>query len=232
MKRFFGRREGEQIIIDGGELIHLRQVLRMQKGDKVIVSLNDKFDYYCTLDEVGKSKAVCTIDEVKECPTYPKKEIVLFIAMPKREYFETILTKSTELGVSKIVPFKSKFTVNHDFKRERAEQILLTACKQCERSILPELCEVEAFDKMLKQLAGYDMVIFANEHESKTFDFKGLKTVSKIAVIVGAEAGFSEEEAEAIKASGAKSISLGSRILRCDTAATALMAIVGILSGN
>lgn len=220
------------MIIDGGELLHLRQVLRLKEGDKIIVSLNDEFDYYCTILSMTKTKAVCQVDEQKVCLTFPKKEIALFIAMPKRDYFENIITKSTELGVGKIIPFKSKFTVNHDFKRERVEQIILTACKQCERSILPKVKDIVSFENMLKLLTEYDMVIFANEHEDKTFDFKGLKDARKIAIIIGAEAGFSEDEAQRIKESGAKSISLGSRILRCDTAATVLMAIVGILSGN
>lgn len=232
MKRFFGRKEGEHILVEGGELLHLRQVLRMKEGDEIIVSLNDENDYYCKLIEIGKSKAVAKLEKVQVCSASPKKDISLYIAMPKREYFENILTKATELGVRNIVPFKSKFTVNHDFKRERAEQILLTACKQCERSKLPNLVDVISFDAMLKSLSEEEMVVFANEHESESFDFSALDKYKKLAVVIGAEAGFSEAEADEIIKAGAKSISLGSRILRCDTAATAVMALVGVLSGN
>ena len=232
MKRFFGRREGERIIFEGGEAQHIARVLRMGAGDKVIASTNDESDYYCTLTEVGKNKAVATIDETKKCPALPRKEISLFISMPKREYFETIVTKAVELGASDIQPFISQFSVNHDFKRERTEQIVMTACKQCERSKLVPAGDVISFDKMLSRLADYDMVIFANEHAGVAPFPQDLKKYDKIAVVVGCEGGFSEVEAEQIIKAGAKSISLGARILRCDTACLATLALVNLLSGN
>lgn len=232
MKRFFGQKVGENIVFEGGEALHIRQVLRMREGEAIIACINDENDYYCTLIDVGKTKAVAKIDEVKKCEALPKKNIVLFQSMPKRDYFESILPKAIELGVSKIVPFKSKFTVNHDFKRERTLTMVMTACKQCERSILPVVEDIVSFESMLKILCAFDMVIFANEHESKRFDFGGLEKYQSIAVIVGCEGGFSQEEAKAIIDAGAKSISLGKRILRNDTAAISLLALVSILSGN
>lgn len=234
MKRFFGKKLGENIIFEGNEAGHIAQVLRMKVGQEIIASLNDENDYYCTLIEVNKKSVVAKIGRVEKCNALPKKNIVLYQAMPKREYFETIVTKSVELGVSEIRPFASQFSVNHDFKRERVEQIVLTACKQCERSKLVSVSDVLSFEKVLKELSDYDMVIFANEHSSDKFNVTDLKSKESIAVIIGAEGGFSLEEAEAIKKTNdkAKSVSLGERILRCDTASVALLAVVDILSEN
>lgn len=233
MKRFFGIMQGDNIVLEGGEAKHLCQVLRMNVGDKIIACVNDDNDYYCTLTLVTRDRAVAKIDEVKKCVGTPKKDIALFQAMPKRDYFESIVTKSIELGVSKIQPFISKFTVNHDFKRDRMEQIVISACKQCERAILPKVCNVISFEEMLKNLVDYDIVIFANEHESTPFESINLKKYNKIAIIVGAEAGFCEEEVSKIlENKNVLSISLGTRILRCDTACLAMMAIVNTLSGN
>lgn len=234
MKRFFGKKLGENIIFEGNEAGHIAQVLRMRVGQEVIASLNDNNDYYCTLIDVNKKSVVAKIDRVEKCRALPKKNIVLYQAMPKREYFETIVTKSVELGVSEIRPFASQFSVNHDFKRERVEQIVLTACKQCERSKLVPVSDVLSFEKVLKELSDYDMVIFANEHSSDKFNITDLKSNESIAVIIGAEGGFSLEEAEAIKNASdkVKSVSLGERILRCDTASVALLAVVDILSEN
>ncbi len=234
MKRFFGKKLGENIIFEGNEAGHIAQVLRMKVGQEIIASLNDENDYYCTLIEVNKKSVVAKIGRVEKCGALPKKNIVLYQAMPKREYFETIVTKSVELGVSEIRPFASQFSVNHDFKRERVEQIVLTACKQCERSKLVSVSDVLSFEKVLKELSDYDMVIFANEHSSDKFNVTDLKSKESIAVIIGAEGGFSLEEAEAIKNASdkVKSVSLGERILRCDTASVALLAVVDILSEN
>ncbi len=232
MKRFFGKIFNGSMEFDSGEAQHMRQVLRMQVGDKIIGCVNDDNNYFCTLTEISKNKAVAIIDRVEVCPALPKKEIVLFIAMPKREYFETIVTKSVELGATKIVPFVSKFSVNHNFKRERIEQIILTACKQCERSRLVEVTSVINFDDMLTYLNGFDCAVFANERETKEFNIANLKNLNKIAIVVGCEGGFDADEIEKIIKAGATSISLGKRILRCDTAVLTTLAVVNVLSGN
>lgn len=232
MKRFFGHRQGDYIVFEGSEFTHIARVLRMKEGERVIASLNDDNDYYCTLTEIGKARAVARIEKVEFCKALPMHNIVLFQAMPKREYFESIVTKAVELGVSEVVPFICKFSVNHDYKAERINQIVLTACKQCERSRLIEVSPVLSFNQMLSRLSNYDVVIFAYEKENKSLDQKLLEKKENIAVIVGCEAGFTPEEAEKIISNGGVSISLGNRILRCDTAALATLAVVNILSKN
>lgn len=232
MKRFFGQKKQNNIIFENGEASHIRQVLRLHVGDAICGIVGDNNEYDCTITEISKASVVARVDRVRLCPALPQKQITLFIAMPKREYFETIITKATELGVSQIVPFISKFSVNHSFKRERAEQILLTAVKQCELSKMPKLTDPTAFNEMLNQLKDYDAIVFANETEEKPFKLESLNKYNKIAVIVGCEGGFEKTEIEKIKNAGAKSISLGARILRCDTASIATLSLVSILSGN
>lgn len=232
MKRFFGKKQNNTIIFENGEAQHIRQVCRLQIGDKICGIVGDNNEYTCTITEISKNSVVANINSKALCPATPKKQITLFIAMPKREYFETIITKATELGVSEIVPFVSRFSVNHSFKRERAEQILLTAVKQCELSKIPLLTAPVTFDKMITKLKEFDLVVFANETESKTFNLKDLTKFNKIAVIVGCEGGFETTEIEQIKNAGAKSISLGTRILRCDTASIATLTLVSVLSEN
>ena len=117
------------------------------------------------------------------------------------------------------------------FKRERVETQIMTACKQCERSILVPVEDVITLDKMILRLNEFDLVIFAYERETEMFDPKILDNKKNIAIIVGNEAGFSQSEVEKLK-KYAKSISLGKRILRCDTAVTAILSLVSVLSGN
>ena len=231
MKRFFGKKLNNNILIDGDEFVHLKKVLRMNEGDKIIASVNDEFDYYCTIGKINKNDCLATIDEKVICPATPNKDITLFQMMPKKDYFDNIIAKSIELGVNAIQPFSSQWTQNKTLKRERVQTQIQTACKQCERSKMPEVKDIISFKQMINLLDEYDVVIFAYENEDKPFAPSLLDAKNKIAVIVGNEAGFTEEEAKQIQKQS-HSISLGKRILRCDTAVIATLSLVSVLSGN
>lgn len=233
MRRFFGTLRNDKIIIENEELVHLKSVLRMKENEEVIVYLNDEYEYLCNLKKIEKNYAECEVKDKWVCPALPNKNIVLFQALAKREKFEFILQKAVELGITKVVPFMSEFCVvkSNENKRQRLETIILNACKQCERSKQMELEDVQSFDKFLSELSEFDVVLFANEREEKRFDFSKLNG-KNIAIIVGAEGGFSEKEKQDIISKNAISLSLGKRILRCETASVAMMSMISILSEN
>ena len=231
MKRFFGKKLGENILIEGDEFFHLKKVLRMNEGDKVIASINDENDYYCTISKINKNDCLLDVDNFEKCPALPNRNISLFQMMPKKDYFDNILAKSIELGVSKIVPFTSEYTMIKSLKRERVQTQIMTACKQCERSSLPMVSDVKPFKDILEELKEYDVVVFAYENETAPFTPEILNGKQNIAVVVGNEAGFTDDEAQRLK-EVSTSISLGKRILRCDTAVIATLSLVSILSGN
>lgn len=231
MKRFFGEKHDENIIISGSEFDHLKKVLRMKEGEEVVACLNDEFDYYCVIEKLNKNDAVLKILDKKVCKALPKKDITLFQMIPKKEYLDSIIAKSIELGVNKIVPFISEYTLVRQLKMERINMQIKTACKQCERSKLIEFSQPVKFDDLPKMLKEYDLVIFAYEKSNTPFDPEILKNKNKIAIIIGNEAGFSEKEGE-ILSKCSTVISLGERILRCDTAVVATLSIVSLLSGN
>ena len=231
MKRFFGEKFKDRIIVRDNEFNHMKKVLRMQEGDEVIANINDENDYYCVIEKMDKNQAVLTIEEIKTCPALPKKNIVLFQMLPKKEYLDNIIAKSVELGVNKIIPFTSEWTMIKDVREERIATQIMTACKQCGRSKLVEFEKPVKFESLEATLKDFDLVLFAYEKEEEIFNPNILKGKENIAIIIGNEAGFSEKEAEKLKQL-CTSVSLGSRILRCDTAVTAMLSLVGILSGN
>ena len=233
MKRFFGRKDKNFIIVEGGELQHLKKVLRMREGDEVIACANDEFEYFCTIEEISPSFARLVINSSQLCPATPKKHITLIQMLPKKDYLDSIVPKSIELGASELMFFTSQYTIGKQLRTDRIQQQVLTACKQCERSMLAHVHELEKFDKMIEFSAGVDVVVFANEDEhKKKFMPELVENAKKIAVVIGNEAGFTDEEREKIIAAGGKSITLGSRILRCDTAVAAVLALVGVFSNN
>ena len=227
MRRFFGRKENGQILIEGEELNHLKNVLRLGVGAEILVSLGDENDYACQIESISsRGKKICAGN--------PKKNIVLFQAVAKREKFEFIVQKATEIGISKVVPFISKNIVAKvtENKMDRLKSIAINACKQCERTIPPEISEVKTFDEVLKSFKDFDVVLFANERAEKSDKKKDLTKMKNIAIIVGSEGGFDSKEKDKFTSAGATTVSLGKRILRCETAAVALMSLVSILSEN
>lgn len=231
MKRFFGRKENENIYIEKDEFFHLKKVLRLNEGDKIIACVDDENDYFCTIAKVNKDFCICNIDEIKQNRANPKKNIVLFQMMPKKEYFDNIIPKAIELGVSEIQFFTSKWTINKNFKDERVKNMVVTACKQCERSALVKVNSPVSFDNMIEKLSGFEKVIFAYENSNNPFNPQMIEDAQSIAIVVGNEAGFTDEESEKLSVLSTP-ISLGERILRCDTAVIATISLISVLSGN
>ncbi len=234
MRRFFGEEIDGQIQIVGEEFNHLKNVLRLGIGEQIIVYLNNEYEYACEIEKIVKKSAICKVIGQKVCEGNPKKNIVLFQALPKREKFEFIIQKATEIGITKVVPFMSEHCIAKisESKSTRFKSIVQNACKQCERSIETIVDEVIDVDKVIEQFKNFDVVLFANERADKGIKLKSFEKYNNIAIIVGSEGGFSSKEKDKFTDAGATTISLGKRIYRCETASVAMMSIASILSGN
>ncbi len=225
---------GDEIIVDGEEFKHLTQVIRLKEGDKFICVVGDEFDYVCEIVRLDKKQAFAKVIEKSLNKSNPKKKLVLFQALIKKDNFELVLQKAVELGMSKVIPFVSEHCVNKSgVNLDRLNTLISSACKQCERSHVMELSDAIKFDNMLAQLKNFDVVVFANEIDGKDFDFSTLSKFNNIAFVVGCEGGFTEKEKDAIlKHENVKSVNLGSRILRAETASIVLMGLGSLLSNN
>ncbi|MBP3432074.1 MAG: 16S rRNA (uracil(1498)-N(3))-methyltransferase [Clostridia bacterium] len=234
MRRFFGREVKGNVVIEDEEFNHLKNVLRMNVGDELVVCLGDENETFCQIEEIGKKSAKCKVIGSQKCEGNPKKNIVLFQAITKKEKFEFIVQKATEIGISKIVPFVSEHVIAKvtENKMERLKSIAMNACKQCERSIMPEIAKCVKVNDVLEAFKDFDIVLFANERTDKGEKLSKLDKYKNIAIIVGSEGGFSQKEKEKFVEAGATSISLGKRIYRCETASCVMMGLVSVLSGN
>lgn len=234
MRQFFGKKNGEFIEIEESELNHLTKVLRKKVGDMIVCFCNDENKYLCQIDSINKKVCKAKIKESSLCPALPQKDITLFQALPKKEYLDEIVFKAVELGVTSLQLFISDFSNTNKINTERINAQILSASKQCERSRLMKCNPLIEFDKMVKLLKNFDLVIFANEKEEKKtiFDIKNLEKAEKIAIIIGNEGGFSENEIERLLNEKVFSITLGRRILRCTTATTTILALINALTKN
>lgn len=233
MKKFYGNLIDNKIIIDGEELKHLA-VLRCEKNEQILCFVGDENEYLCKLESVDKKQAICSVIEKRICEKNPTKQITLFIGLPKKDKLEFITQKATELGIKNIVPFESNFTIAkpNENKLDRLQRITFEACKQCGRSIPLEISMPIKFKQMVDLLCEYDIVLFANETNTKINDIN-FSSFEKIAIIVGSEGGFSGEEIEFLtKLENVKEVGLGSRILRCETASVLMCGLVSYLTKN
>ena len=240
IRRFFVPNEAaydNYITIDGDQFVHMTKVLRYKVGYQLILCLDDGVDYYCTIMEIGKKSAKARIDLVEKNNAVPYTKITLYQALPKGDKIDLITQKCTELGIYAIKPFLSQYTNETKFNKQRIEKIGMEACKQCGRGKLPIIGELCNFDEMLEDAMKNDILImpYENAQFGKISSIRNLKQAKTIGIIIGSEGGFSEEEVKkAKKLAKAKIVSLGNRILRCETAAivanTLVMYEIGELS--
>jgi len=219
----------DYIEIDNDEHIHLSKVLRLKVGDNITVICNDGFIRDCILTEIGKkssiAKIITTFEEDKT-----NVEVCVFQALIRADKMDLVAQKCTELGVSELIPFESKFCTVTDRgnKIDRLNRIVLASCKQSGRTNIMQVKETLQFKELLNTLKDFDIVIFAYEKDQQSAKevLSKISNCGKIAIVIGCEGGFSEDEATAINDLGAKSISLGKLILRAETATLALVSVV------
>lgn len=233
MKRFFASKENfnnNQIVLDDVEHNHLKNVLRLSEGESVIVVCGDEYDYECKIVRIAKNNTLLEIKNKYKNEYNPHCNVTVFQALTKSENMSLIVQKLTELGVTKFIPFESRYITSKDKfnKCDKLQTVSNQSIKQCKRSIPMIVEKTLSFSQMVAELEGFDVVIFANETEkTKKLEDVQLASNNKVAIIVGSEGGFSEDECKAItNKQNAVSISLGKRILRAETAAIALTSVV------
>jgi 16S rRNA (uracil1498-N3)-methyltransferase len=239
MNRFFVRetavKAGNIQITDKEDIKHICKVLRLGIGDKLEVSDSNALEYLTEIVDIGPAMVTVRILDKQKFAREPQIKVTLYQAVPKQGKMETIIQKSVELGVYSIVPIITARTIvteKHGIEKklDRWNRVSAEAVKQCKRGIVPEVKKSLNFNEMLDDLAQYDLVLFPYEDENDASIKDVLRNLKdkkeNIAVIIGPEGGFSQEEAQAVVDAGGKSVSLGKTILRTETAGPATLAMI------
>lgn len=210
----------ENATVSGGDFRHMRDVLRLRPGDKAILLDGSGRQAEAELIGIERECAEFKILNTRLSETEPHVKITLFQSVIKGDKTALVVQKAVELGVSEIIPFISRYTVKTGDVTERLNKVAAEAVKQCGRAIRVNVQKVRVFQEMLRLLEGYDAVLFCNERENDMTMKQAIrgKRFESVALIVGCEGGFSEEE-EAILKAKSVSVTLGKRILRAETAA-------------
>ena len=216
------------IKITGKEVKHI-QVLRNNIGD--IITLNE---YICKIIEIKRDYIV--LEKISSAPKVgePNINITLYIAMLKNDKLDFVVQKATEIGCKKIVPFISKNTIvkldeKSAIKRKEKLQIIADeACKQCGRTDKVTVENIITFKEVAKTIKENTCILaYENEKKSLKSTLKEIGNLSDISVIIGPEGGFDRDEINLVENySNMNIVSLGSRILRAETAALNLLSII------
>ena len=226
------------IRITGSDVNHIKNVLRIRRGEEMLVSDGTGRDYLCEAEEIAGQEVTVRILETEEEGRELLSRIWLFQGLPKSDKMEFIIQKAVELGAAGIVPVSTRNTVvkldpkKEEAKVKRWQAIAESAAKQSKRSLVPRVSGImtlkEAFDYVESQ--GFSVRLIPYEHEA---GMDGTKTEldaagpgQDIAVFIGPEGGFDEREVELALSKGVRPISLGRRILRTETAGLAVLSVL------
>ena len=230
MRRFYTPKENFQAkkaILNLEETRHLRDVLRLREGAEMQVFDGEGKEFLGTVEKISKSETLVEIvKEVAPLALESNLDLTLAVALLKGEKFDLVVQKAVELGVSKLIPLKTKRAdvklKESEKKLERWRKIALEAAKQSGRAKLMQIEKPSDFEQFIETKSG-TRILFAERNGAS---FAEIKTAQQIIAVVGAEGGWEDAEIEMAREKGFQIITLGGRILRAETAAIAITAIL------
>ena len=224
------------ISIEGQDAHHIKNVLRMKLGDEIYISCGDEWEYTCEISELSGKRVLASITDIQKTGRELESKITLYQCMPKKDKFEQIIQKAVELGAYRIVPVISSRCIvkikgeKSEAKAERWNAISGAAAKQAKRLIEPEVSQPITFEEAVKEAAKNDHAFIPYERADGMDNtrklFSEIKRGESVGIMIGPEGGFDEKEVRAAIDVGVKSVTLGKRILRTETAGIAVLSIL------
>lgn len=210
-------------ITDGDVVKQITRVFRMKTGDSIIVLDNMGMEYEVKIDEIGREIQGAVIKKQKN-EHEPKLSITLYQSLCKKDKFEWILQKGTEVGITSFVSVIAEHSEKLGFNKERMEKITREAAEQSERGIIPSLGDPITLESAIQGVKGDSIVLDRSGENIKNYTLSAISHTLNI--FVGPEGGWSEQELKVTRDKGMRIISLGSRVLRTETAGMIAAAIL------
>lgn len=241
MPHFFMNRidpSATELQLTGENAAHAK-VLRLKPTQTVTVCDGEGTDYLCTVREVTDEGITLTVQEKKPSGAEAAVQVCVYMGLAKGDKVEHVIQKATELGASEIVVFSSNRCVSRPDEKslakklERWQKIAAGAAEQSRRGVIPKVRSVSTFAQAVQQAAQAELPVlfYENEHANTFRAAICAAPFRTAALITGPEGGFDEAEVQQAGAAGIKICTLGSRILRCETAPlcalSALMYAIG-----
>jgi len=216
----------ESFMVLTGEQFNHARVLRLKNGDSVTICDGAGNNYHCTVSDVSDGQLSLVVNGSEVSRQEPKVACRVYMAFAKSDKLEHVIQKATELGAAEIVAFPSHRCVSRpdekqvSKKLERWQKIAASAAEQSGRGRIPSVRALDSYDAMLKDSADCELRVLFYENEND-FTFRNAIEEAPFrtaALITGPEGGFEEKEIRKAEAAGLRICTLGTRILRCETA--------------
>ncbi len=226
---------GDLIQLEEAASHHLSKVLRMQAGRELILFNGAGGEFAATINEVSKKYVSVLIAEHTADNRESSLQLELAIGISRGERFEWVLQKATELGVTKITPLITERTEvktggdRQEKLQDRWQHILISACEQCQRNLLPELSAPMQISDWLNTVNA-DLRFVLHHRDSKTLPAE--QKPQSVSLLIGPEGGLSENEIALAQAKNFAALTLGPRVLRTETAPVAAISLVQYLWGD
>lgn len=227
---------GDNIHIEGSDVNHIKNVLRMKVGEELQISDGNNKKYLCEIQSMTSDNVFVKIIEEQSADTELPSKIYLFQGLPKSDKMELIVQKAVELGAYEIIPVATKrAVVKLDEKKaakkvERWNSIAEGGAKQSGRNVIPKVKNVMSFKEAVAYAKEIDVVLIPYELAEGMQETKkivdNIKPGESVGIFIGPEGGFEIEEVEHAVKEGAKPITLGKRILRTETAGLTTLSIL------
>ncbi|MCD8155680.1 MAG: 16S rRNA (uracil(1498)-N(3))-methyltransferase [Clostridiales bacterium] len=227
--------ESHRICVNGGDVIHIRNVLRMKVGEELWVS-DGQLEYHCEIESLTGEEILLHILYAQQPDYELKSRIYLFQGLPRGDKMDWIIQKAVELGAWAVVPVEMKRSVvrldgkKAEKKVQRWQQIARSAAEQSRRMRIPEILPVTDFSGALKVAQSLDVLLLPYElargMEETREILKAISPGESVGIFIGPEGGFEETEVERAVAAGARTVTLGHRILRTETAGMTLLSVL------
>lgn len=219
--------ESRQVSLSGTEAHHLAHVLRKQPGDEIEIFDGQGNSAHATIVSCKKSKAVVEVSQLLSSAT-DESQLIVAAAVPKGDRFRWMIEKLTELGAHQFIPLQTERSIVHPGagKMTKMEQAVIAACKQSGRNDLLTIQPTVSLKALFNEpwIRDCQTAIAHVTADDASQSLTDLKRDTKTLILIGPEGGFTNQEVEQACAQGATMISLGSNILRMETAAIAVTA--------
>lgn len=200
----------------------LKNVFRFTVGGQVILFDNTGYEYHAMIAGFRDGGITFSIMKAEENPNEPFRELHLFVSLLKKDNFEYVLEKGTEIGVSKFIPILTDRSEKKSFNEERAQKIIIEASEQSGRTRLPVIAPITPLSEVLAQT----FPCFVFDPKGDVFTIEHAQNFSPLGAFIGPEGGFTERELILLKQEGVRAYSLGHQVLRAETASIAVASLL------
>ncbi len=238
MDWFFIDQISEEFLITGENAVHITKSLRMSVGEVITLCDSSKTEHLCKIIRITPEGVLVQEVSAAECQNEPSVAVTLYAALTKGDKMEHVIQKAVELGVHRIVPTLTDRCISRpdgkaaEKKRQRYQKIAEQAAMQSRRAIIPEVTELTELKKAADSLSDFDTVILFYEGGGLPLKELIVPTIQTLAIFTGPEGGYEEREVSLLQSHGARTATLGKRILRAETAPLAALSAIMFHTGN